>query len=153
MPVVDRLRNSLLYTIHRREQRSICFLLKKGRCAVYPTQLATLQEAVLSSVLIVGTYGGFGNWLPAGEYRLGVGCHEMERHQIENPDLKEYRAKACKSSKERSPADSYDPYFGCVGCASQKGPLSWQHHNYSSSTVPMRFLCCKTSRCRLNWIE
>jgi hypothetical protein len=53
--------------------------------------------------VVVGTYcrylRRFGNWLPAGEYKFGVGCHEMERHQIE------YRAKECISSKERSPAD------------------------------------------------
>jgi hypothetical protein len=69
----------------------------------------------------------------------------MERHQIENPDLKEYRAKACKSSKERSPADSYDPYFGCVGCASQKARFRG-----NTTIIPLLQYQCASSVAKLH---
>jgi hypothetical protein len=66
----------------------------------------------------------------------------MERHQIENRDLKEYRAKECKSSKERSPADIYNPSLG-----------AWDVHHKKPAFVatPQLFLFyqCASSAAKL----
>jgi hypothetical protein len=73
----------------------------------------------------------------------------MERHQIENPDLKEYRAKECKSSKEPSPADIYDPSLGAWDVHHKK-PAFVATPQVSSSTNALPLLQTFTMQAKLD---
>jgi hypothetical protein len=73
----------------------------------------------------------------------------MERHQIENPDLKNIEPRDANPAKSQVQLISTILLWGRGMCIT-KSPLLWQHHKYPSSTNALPLLQNFTMQAKLD---